>query len=95
MIFVGGYSLTFMDEFVYALLTEDRVCDIILPRMPKREVLEENGQIGPRKSRLLDALEGKDEEEERGRSRSGSGSEGSIRSVRSDRSGSILLDNGS
>ncbi|KAF8989107.1 Pre-mRNA-splicing factor 38 [Cyathus striatus] len=40
-----GYSLTYIDEFVYALLTEERVCDIILPRLPKRQVLEENGEI--------------------------------------------------
>jgi len=56
---LGGYALTFMDEFVYALLVEERVCDIILPRLIKRQVLEENGDIGPRKSRLLDAMEGK------------------------------------
>jgi pre-mRNA-splicing factor 38A len=87
VIFAGGYSLTFMDEFVHALLTEDRVCDIILPRIAKREILEENGEIGPRKSRLLDALEGKDEQEERGRNRSGSEGEGSVRSVRSDQGG--------
>jgi pre-mRNA-splicing factor 38A len=48
-----------MDEFVDQLLTEERVCDIILPRLAKRQVLEENGDIGPRKSRLLDAREGK------------------------------------
>ncbi|RDB21184.1 Pre-mRNA-splicing factor 38A [Hypsizygus marmoreus] len=54
---MSGYSLTYMDEFVYSLLTEERVCDIILPRLAKRQVLEENGDIGPRKSRLLDALE--------------------------------------
>ena len=32
-----------MDEFVDQLLTEERVCDIILPRLAKRQVLEENG----------------------------------------------------
>uniref|UniRef100_A0A0W0G801 Pre-mRNA-splicing factor 38 n=1 Tax=Moniliophthora roreri TaxID=221103 RepID=A0A0W0G801_MONRR len=63
-----GYILTFMDEFVDSLLTEERVCDIILPRLIKRQVLEENGDIGPRKSRLLDALEGNsDIESNRGR----------------------------
>jgi len=66
-----GYSLTYIDEFVYALLTEERVCDIILPRLIKRQVLEENGDIGPRKSRLLDAMEGRsDPGRDRGRSRS-------------------------
>lgn len=54
-----GYTLTYMDEFVDNLLREERVCDIILPRLAKRSVLEETGEIGPRKSRLLDAMEGK------------------------------------
>ncbi|KAL0947250.1 hypothetical protein HGRIS_013371 [Hohenbuehelia grisea] len=68
---MSGYTLTFMDEFVDSLLTEERVCDIILPRLPKRQTLEERGDIGPRKSRLLDALEGKsDGESDRSRSRS-------------------------
>ncbi|KAF9052737.1 PRP38 family-domain-containing protein [Panaeolus papilionaceus] len=60
---MAGYSLTFMDEFVYSLLTEERVCDIILPRLAKRQVLEENGEIGPRKSRLLAAMQGESDEE--------------------------------
>jgi pre-mRNA-splicing factor 38A len=53
----AGYSLTYMDEFVYALLTEERVVDLILPRLARRQILEESGEIGPRKSRLLDAME--------------------------------------
>ena len=32
-----------------------------MPRIPKRAVLEENGELAPRQSRLLDAMEGKDE----------------------------------
>lgn len=46
-----------MDEFACALLTEERVCDIILPRIAKRQVLEEMNELGPRKSFLLDAME--------------------------------------
>ncbi|PAV23322.1 pre-mRNA-splicing factor 38A [Pyrrhoderma noxium] len=80
---MGGYSLTYMDEFVDQLLREERVCDIILPRLPKREVLEENGDIGPRKSLLLDAMEGKSD---RGGSRSRSSSRSSNRSGHSQRS---------
>jgi pre-mRNA-splicing factor 38A len=34
-----------------------------MPRIPKREVLEENGELTPRKSHLLDAMEGKDEDD--------------------------------
>jgi pre-mRNA-splicing factor 38A len=66
----ASYYLTYMDEFVDQLLNDERVCDLILPRIPKREVLEENGEIAPRQSRLLAAMEGKDEEKMRGRSRS-------------------------
>jgi hypothetical protein len=83
LILIAGYSLTFMDEFVYSLLTAERVCDIILPRLPKRQVLEESGDIGPRKSRLLDALEGRSE---RGRSRSTTGSKSRSRSTSPHRS---------
>jgi pre-mRNA-splicing factor 38A len=68
---LAGYYLTYIDEFVDQLLSEERVCDIILPRIPKREVLEENGEVTPRQSRLLDAMEGKDADDaSRGRSRS-------------------------
>ena len=55
-----------MDEFVDQLLNDERVCDLILPRLTKRDVLEELGDIGPRKSRLLDAMEGKSERERSG-----------------------------
>lgn len=79
---LDGYVLTYVDEFVYELLTEERVCDIILPRIPKRQTLEETGELGPRKSRLLDAMEGKDENGSvrsgsRSRSRSPASSRGS------------------
>jgi hypothetical protein len=53
----GGYSLTFVDAFVDALWGEERVCDIILPRLAKRQTLGENGDIGPRRSRLMDGFE--------------------------------------
>ncbi|KAI0822647.1 Pre-mRNA-splicing factor 38, partial [Trametes gibbosa] len=52
----GGYSIIHMDELVDQLLTEERVCDLILPRLTKRDVLEDLEEIGPRKSRLLDAM---------------------------------------
>ncbi|KAF9228611.1 PRP38-domain-containing protein [Gyrodon lividus] len=67
---MSGYSLIYFDEFIYSLVTEERVCDIILPRIAKRQTLEENGEIGPRKSRLLDAMEGKSEDGGSHRSRS-------------------------
>ena len=81
----AGYYLTYIDEFVDQLLNEERVCDIILPRLPKRTVLEENGELASRQSLLLDAMEGKDEEDTRSRSRSNSRS--SRRSSRTGKSG--------
>src|SRR5258706_13752231 len=48
-----------MDEFVDQLLTEDRVCDTILPRLQKREILEETEGLQPRRSPLLDIFEEK------------------------------------
>ena len=78
----AGYYLTYIDELVDQLLNEERVCDIILPRIPKREVLEENGELTPRQSRLLDAMEGKDKDDA-GRGRSRSRSRDSSRSSRS------------
>jgi pre-mRNA-splicing factor 38A len=66
-----GYYLTYVDEFVDELLNKERVCDIIMPRIPRREVLEVNGELTPRISHLLDAMEGKDKGgARRGRSRS-------------------------
>ncbi|KAF4615138.1 hypothetical protein D9613_002877 [Agrocybe pediades] len=88
---MSGYSLVFMDEFVYSLLTEERVCDIIMPRIAKRQVLEENGELGPRKSRLLAAMEGdsdRESDKERSRSRSRSRSVNSIQSRSRSRSNS-------
>ncbi|KAI9208640.1 PRP38 family-domain-containing protein [Polychytrium aggregatum] len=51
-----GYDLTFIDEFVDELLTAERVCDTILPRITKRHVLEELGELEPRVSPLESEL---------------------------------------
>lgn len=77
---MAGYSLIFFDEFIYQLLSEERVCDIILPRLPKRQILEESGELGPRKSRLLEAMEGKSDHGGSDRSRSSSRSRTTDRS---------------
>ena len=50
----GTYHLLHMDEFVIQLLREERVCDVQLPRLQKRHVLEENNELEPRVS-LLEA----------------------------------------
>ncbi|CAE6469950.1 unnamed protein product [Rhizoctonia solani] len=63
---MAGYSLTYIDEFVDKLLTEERVCDIILPRLAKREVLEETEGLAPRTSVLLNAMAGKSGSDDEG-----------------------------
>ncbi|KAG8905205.1 hypothetical protein FRB99_000474 [Tulasnella sp. 403] len=86
---MAGYTLTFLDEFVDSLLTQERVCDIILPRLTKRDVLEDTEGLAPRSSALLNAMEGSDSEDgdqrgrstKRGRSRS-SGGHSSVSSSR-------------
>ncbi|KAG8835145.1 hypothetical protein FRC17_005003 [Serendipita sp. 399] len=65
----NGYSLTHMDEFVDKLLTEDRVCDIILPRIPKRSTLEETERLPPRKSKLMEAMQDDADSDASGRQR--------------------------
>ncbi|XP_077500718.1 pre-mRNA processing factor 38 [Amblyomma americanum] len=60
----GGYTVVHMDEFIDELLREERVADIILPRIQKRQVLEENGELDPRVSALEDDLDDVDSAEE-------------------------------
>ncbi len=52
----GAYTLTHIDEFVDELLTQERVCELILPRITKREVLEETEGLAPRISRLEEVI---------------------------------------
>ncbi|XP_053697031.1 pre-mRNA-splicing factor 38 [Sabethes cyaneus] len=54
---MGHYELVHMDEFIDDLLREERVCDIILPRIQKRHVLEENNELEPKVSALDDDLD--------------------------------------
>ena len=53
VLIIGGYTLTWFDEFIDDLLTQERVCDIILPRLTQRSVLEETEGLPPRKSLLV------------------------------------------
>jgi len=53
----GHYELTHMDEFIDDLLREERVFDIIMPRIQKRIVLEENNEIEAKISVLEDDLD--------------------------------------
>ncbi|KAG0150632.1 hypothetical protein CROQUDRAFT_652243 [Cronartium quercuum f. sp. fusiforme G11] len=60
----GSYSLTTFDDFVDSLLIEDRVCEIVLPRLTMRKVLEETEGLAKRKSSLGIALGVESDEEE-------------------------------
>lgn len=58
----GMYHITYMDEFIYELLTKERVCELILPRLTRRDVLEETEGLAPRISQLENALLAADED---------------------------------
>lgn len=88
MRFQAGYNLTFMDEFADELLSQERVCDIILPRIAKRSVLEDLGELGPRRSLLLDVMEGREKSKSHSPSRSVSRSRSPPRSA-TPRDGSV------
>ncbi|CAG79489.1 PRP38 family-domain-containing protein [Yarrowia lipolytica] len=60
---MGGVTLTYMDQFIDDLLHEERVCDIALPRLPKRLTLEDAEQLEPREP-LIDVSESESEESE-------------------------------
>ena len=53
----GGYSLTYMDQFVDDLLTKDRVCVTSLWKLPQRTILEDLGQLEIRESPLGEELD--------------------------------------
>lgn len=59
---MGKMELSHMDEFIDELLREERACDVILPRIQKRQVLESSNQLDPRRSLLDDDLEEMDSE---------------------------------
>lgn len=54
---MGQYEIVHMDEFIDELLREERVCDVILPRIQKRQVLEEAGELEQKISLLDDDLD--------------------------------------
>ncbi|XP_044744335.1 pre-mRNA-splicing factor 38 [Coccinella septempunctata] len=51
------FELVHMDEFIDELLRDERVCDVILPRIQKRHILEENNEIEAKISALEDDLD--------------------------------------
>ncbi|KAI9292736.1 PRP38-domain-containing protein, partial [Neoconidiobolus thromboides FSU 785] len=52
----GSFQLTYIDEFIDELLHSERVCDIILPPLMKRHILEESDELPPYISLLEDEL---------------------------------------
>ncbi|XP_044516315.1 pre-mRNA-splicing factor 38A-like [Gracilinanus agilis] len=63
----GEFELMHVDEFIDELLHSERVCGIILPRLQKRYVLEEDEQLKPQVSALaedMEDVESSEEEEE-------------------------------
>ncbi|XP_019866792.1 pre-mRNA-splicing factor 38 [Aethina tumida] len=58
------FELIHMDEFIDELLREERVCDVILPRIQKRHILEENNEIEAKVSALEDDFDEEIEMEE-------------------------------
>jgi pre-mRNA-splicing factor 38A len=51
------FELVHVDEYIDELLREERLCDIILPRIQKRHVLEENNELEQKVSALDDDLD--------------------------------------
>jgi pre-mRNA-splicing factor 38A len=58
-----GYKMTHVDEFIEVLLGGDYSCDISLPYLPKRALLEETEDLPRRVSGLEDELDESDDEE--------------------------------
>ncbi|ESO92368.1 hypothetical protein LOTGIDRAFT_66003, partial [Lottia gigantea] len=60
----GEFEILHMDEFIDELLREERVVDIILPRLQKRQVLEESNELEVRVSPLEEDLDEMDTSED-------------------------------
>lgn len=63
---MGGWKLTHMDEFIDDLLTKERVCDIALPHIKTRAMLEDADELEARDSALGSEIESEGEEGEEG-----------------------------
>ena len=53
---MGRFSVIHMDEFIDMLLRDERVFDVILPRISKRRVHEEANELDPRISALEEEI---------------------------------------
>ena len=66
-----GYAIIHMDEYIDSLLNEEHIFEISLPKIPKRNVLEENGELKPYVSVLKNELNvDKNKKEEKSESES-------------------------
>jgi len=66
----GLFELSHIDEFIDELLNEERSCDVILPRIQKRHVLEELNELEVRVSALDEDEADSDAESEEAQSES-------------------------
>ncbi|KAG9508709.1 Pre-mRNA-splicing factor 38, partial [Fragariocoptes setiger] len=62
---MGNFELTYMDEFIDSLMHEERVCDVILPRISERRLLERKGDLQPRISEVEDVHTSKSSSDKR------------------------------
>lgn len=60
----GKFELIHMDEYIDNLLRDDRAFDVILPRIQKRNVLEESNQLETRVSAIEEDIEEMETDEE-------------------------------
>jgi pre-mRNA-splicing factor 38A len=64
---MAGWELRHIDDFVESLLNDELCCDVSLPHLPKRHLLEEAGSLEPRESKLekeMMLLGGEDSDDE-------------------------------
>ena len=61
----GSFSLSYIDEIIDNMLQRDHLFNIALPRLPKRSVLEDTGQLPPRESVLQEEFDAMVEEEKK------------------------------
>jgi len=61
-----GWQYSHVDEFIDELLTQEYCLDVVLPRIQKRSVLEQSGELLARKSGLELELEEEDSESDTG-----------------------------
>jgi pre-mRNA-splicing factor 38A len=53
----GSWSITHIDEFIESLLNDDMVCELQMPYLAKRQVLEQRGVLDGPRSSFFDELD--------------------------------------